>query len=150
MVAEGLGRSGQCVGLGESVVLQVKAVFIMSHDTARRNACEAVKNAPEGYSVTIGEPTRTLEQNARLWASLNEIAQQVVWHGRMLSAEDWKHIFTSSLKKLTVVPNLDGTGFVALGLSTSRMSKGELSELLELIYAFGAERGVIFNDMETA
>lgn len=128
----------------------MRQTFIMAHAEARRRACEAVQNAPEGYSVTIAPPTRTGEQNARLWASLSEISAQVDWYGRKLTPEDWKHIFSSSLKKLQVVPNLDGTGFVALGLSTSRMSKSELSELLELIYAFGAERGVIFNDMETA
>jgi hypothetical protein len=46
------------------------------------------------------------------------------------------------------VPNLDGTGFVALGLSTSRMSKRELSDLMELISAFGAERGVEWTEPE--
>jgi hypothetical protein len=59
-------------------------------------------------------------------------------------------VFSASLRKLQVVPNLDGTGFVALGMSTSRMTKGELSELLELIYAFGAERGVEFMDERQA
>lgn len=96
--------------------------------------------------VTVSEATRTGEQNSRLWASLTEISNQVEWYGKKLMPEDWKHVFTSSLRKLEVVPNLEGNGFVALGLSTSKMSKRELSELLELIYAFGAERGVIFND----
>jgi hypothetical protein len=45
-----------------------------------------------------------------------------------------------------VVPNIEGTGFVALGLSTSRMTKGEMSDLMELIAAFGAERGVAWSD----
>ena len=63
-----------------------------------------------------------------------------MWHGRKLSAEDWKHIFTASLKRMDVVPNLEGTGFVALGLSTSKMSKREFSDLLELVNAFAAER----------
>ena len=61
-------------------------------------------------------------------------------------SESWKHIFTSSLKKMDVVPNLEGTGFVALGLSTSKMTKKELSDLLELIYSFGAERGVNWSE----
>jgi hypothetical protein len=41
---------------------------------------------------------------------------------------------------MDVVPNLEGTGFVALGLSTSKMSKREFSDLLELVNAFAAER----------
>lgn len=124
----------------------MKRTFILSHHEARRRAIQAVQEAPDGFAVTISEPTRSLEQNSRLWASLSDVSQQVEWYGRKLSPEDWKHVFTASLRKLEVVPNLDGTGFVALGQSTSRMSKKELSDLLELIYAFGAERNVAFGD----
>ncbi len=124
----------------------MKAVYILAHHEARRRAMQAVADAQDGYSVTIAEPTRTLEQNARLWALLHEISEQVDWYGKKLAPEDWKHIFTSSLRKLDVVPNLDGTGFVALGLSTSRMSKRELGDLMTLIECFGAERGVQFQE----
>ena len=124
----------------------MKRVFILAHDAARRNAIQAVQDAPEGYAVTIAEPTRSLEQNARLWASLTDVAEQVQWYGKTLTPEDWKHVFSASLRKLEVVPNLEGTGFVALGLSTSKMSKRQMSDLLELIAAFGAERGVVFHD----
>ena len=55
----------------------------------------------------------------------------------------WKDVFTSSLKKQDVVPGLDG-GFVVLGLSTSEMTKQEMSDLLELMAAFGAQQGVQF------
>lgn len=54
---------------------------------------------------------------------------------------------TAGLRKMDVVPNIEGTGFVALGQSTSSMSKRELSDLLELIYSFGARHGVEFGDM---
>ena len=118
----------------------MKQVFILAHAEARRRAAQAVQNAPEGHVVTVSEPTRNLEQNALLWASLHEISEQVVWHGRKLDPEDWKHIFTASLKRMDVVPNLDSSGFVALGQSTSTMSKREFSDLLELANAFAAER----------
>ena len=124
-----------------------RKVYILAHEEARRRALQAVQDAPDGWVVTVAEPGRNLEQNARLWASLTDISQQVEWYGKKLTPEDWKHIFTSSLKKLEVVPNLDRTGFIALGLSTSKMSKREVSDLLELIYSFGAERGVIFGDL---
>ena len=124
----------------------MKAVFILAHHEARRRAMQAVADAPDGYSVTIAEPSRSLPQNARLWALLHEISEQVDWYGKKLAPEDWKHIFSASLRKLDVVPNLDGTGFVALGLSTSRMSKRELGDLMTLIEAFGAEQGVQFQE----
>lgn len=96
--------------------------------------------------VEIRPETRSDAQNRRMWAMLGDVSKQVDWYGRKLSPEDWKHVFTASLKKLNVVPNLDGTGFVALGLSTSRMTKAEISELMELMGAFGAERDVIWSD----
>jgi hypothetical protein len=123
-----------------------KRLFILAHDLARQNAVRAVQEAPEGFSVTVAEPRRNLDQNARMWAMLGDVAQQVDWYGKRLTSEDWKHVFSSSLRRLEVVPNLDGTGFVALGMSTSSMSKREMADLIELMFAFGAERGVIWSD----
>ena len=86
---------------------------------------------------------RSNAQNRLMWAALSDISRQVDWYGEKLSPEDWKHIFSASLKKQRAVPGLDG-GFVVLGLSTSKMSKDEMSELLELALAFGAQKGVEF------
>jgi hypothetical protein len=126
----------------------VKRMFILQPlpHTSRGNAIQAIREAANGLVVTISEPTRNLEQNACMWATLTDIAKQVEWHGRKLDAESWKHIFTSSLQKMDVVPNLEGTGFVALGLSTSKMTKRQMSDLIELATAFGAQRGVIWSD----
>lgn len=88
---------------------------------------------------------RSNEQNRLLWAALTDISQQVEWHGQKLEAAEWKDIFTASLKRQKVVPGIDG-GFVVLGSSTSRMSKAEFSDLMELLFAFGSERGVTFKE----
>lgn len=96
--------------------------------------------------IEVREEKRSDEQNRRMWAMLSDVSRQVDWYGRKLTAEDWKHVFSSSLRKLDVVPNLDGTGFVALGLSTSQMTKAEMSDLMELMAAFGAEKGVQWTD----
>lgn len=100
--------------------------------------------------VTVKPETRTTAQNARLWAMLTDVAEQVQWYGKKLSPADWKHVFSASLRKLDVVPNLDGSGFVALGMSTSQMTRAEMSALQELIEAFGAEHGVRFTAPEYA
>jgi len=131
-------------------VIAQKQLYILAHEQARSRAMEAVRTAPEGWAVRIGPATRSLDQNAALWAMLTDISVQVVWHGRKLDNESWKHIFSSSLKKQDVVPNLDGTGFVVMGISTSKMTKHEMSELLELISAFGAQHGVMWSDESRA
>ena len=96
------------------------------------------------FSLSIKPKTRSLEQNARLWAMLTEVSRQVVWHGRKLAPEEWKHVFSASLKRQDVVPGLGG-GFVFLGQSTSQMSVREMGDLMELIEAFGAQQGVRFS-----
>lgn len=98
--------------------------------------------------LRIKPETRSTEQNAKMWAMLGDVSKQVDWHGKKLAPEDWKHVFSAAITKQAVVPNLDGTGFVVLGQSTSAMTKGELSELIELISAFGAERGVEWSEPE--
>ncbi len=102
------------------------------------------------FELAITPEKRSSEANARMWAMLTEVSKQVEWYGKRLTPEDWKHVFSASLRKLEVVPNLDGTGFVALGMSTSQMSKREFSDLMTLIEAFGVERGVKFAETETA
>lgn len=124
-----------------------KRILKITGDIARNAACQYVMQSPDGYVVTIAEPTRNLDQNARLWASLSEIADQVDWYGNRLTAEEWKTVLTAALRKEKVVPGING-GFVVLGQSTSKMSKREFSELLELLYAFGAQKGVVFSDDE--
>lgn len=122
-----------------------RRIFILAHPQARANAIEAIRQAPEGYRVEVKPQNRTLEQNARMWAMLTELSRQVVWHGQQLSAENWKDVLTAALKRQQVVPGVDG-GFVVLGTSTRRMTKGEMSDLIELITAFGTEHGVVFGD----
>jgi hypothetical protein len=104
-----------------------------------------VRQAPVGSRLEFKAPRRTLPQNDRMWAMLTEVASQVDWYGQKLTPEDWKDVFTASLRKAHVVPGLDG-GFVPLGMRTSDMSKAEMGELMTLIEAFGAERGVVFGD----
>lgn len=123
-----------------------RAIFVLqpAPHPARSRALEAVRTAPEGYTVEIKPKTRTLEQNARLWAVLGEISEQVDWYGQKLTAEEWKDVFSAALHRQKVVPGLEG-GFVVLGQRTSRMTKKEFSDLMELINAFAAERGVVFS-----
>lgn len=94
--------------------------------------------------MRIEEPTRNLEQNALMWELLSKLAKQIDWHGHKLTGEEWKDVLTASLKGQRAVPAID-SGFVILGTRTSKMSKREFSDLIELIYAFGTQQGVKFD-----
>ena len=110
---------------------------------------KAMLMAGHRLRLSVKPETRSTAQNARMWAMLEDVASQVVWHGRKLSKEDWKHVFSASLKKQDAVPGIDG-GFVVLGQSTSKMSVREMGDLMTLMEAFGAEQGVRFTAPEEA
>lgn len=96
--------------------------------------------------VVTEADTRSLDQNAKLWPMLSDISKQVEWHGMKLKPEEWKDMFSASLKQQKVVPGIDGGGFVVVGMSTKKMSKKVFSDLIEIIYAFGSERCVRWSD----
>ena len=126
-----------------------RALIILHRQSDRDRAASWVRQAPWGTRITFQEAKRTTDQNARMWAMLTEVARQVKWHGQRLSADDWKLIFMAALKQeLRIVPNLDGTGFVQLGRSSSDLSVAEMGDLMDLIAAFGAREGVTFAEPE--
>jgi hypothetical protein len=121
-----------------------RALVIVNSQAVRDKIATWAKNVPWNTRVEFRAPKRTLPQNDKLWACLSDVSQQVEWYGQKLNATDWKDMFTASLRKARVVPGIDPGSFVLLGLHTSTMDKEEMSNLIELIHAFGAERGVIF------
>lgn len=104
--------------------------------------------AGHAFDLIVKPETRSTAQNRRLWAMLADISTQVDWHGKKLSPDDWKHVFSAAMTKQAVVPNLEGTGFVVLGQSTSQMTRAEMGEMQELMEAFGAQHGVKFRTPE--
>lgn len=124
-----------------------RAVLILNTKTDRERAMAWCRNAPAGCRVEFKEAKRSTDQNALMWASLTEIARQVEWHGLKLSADDWKLMLMAGLnQEMRLVPNIEGNGFVNLGRSSSDLSKAEMGDLIELIFAFGAKHGVVFAD----
>jgi hypothetical protein len=123
-----------------------RALIVVSSDYDRERAASFALQAPRGTSIEFKAARRSVDQNSLLWARLTDIATQVVWHGEKLTPEDWKDLFTASLRRMRLVPGIDPGTFVPVGMRTSDMGKAEFSDLLELIAAFGAERGVKFHD----
>lgn len=118
-------------------------IFVLETDQARENARQAIAIAPQGAVISIKGKSRSLSQNALLWPLLQVISKSVDWYGNKLSEEEWKDVFSAAVSKTKVVPGIDG-GFVVCGQSTSKMSMKKFSQMLEVIHAFGASRGIKF------
>jgi hypothetical protein len=126
-----------------------RAVITLSTPADRDRAAKWVRELPTGTRAEFKAPRRSLPQNDRLWAMLTDISTQLSWHGIKLTPSDWKLIFLDALKReLRMVPNIDGSGFVNLGRSSSDLSKAEMTDLIDLMHAFGAEHNVVFHDTQ--
>lgn len=131
-----------------------RALLVLASDLFRQRAVNWIMSAPLGTRVEFKGPKRTLPQNDRMWAMLTDLATQLPWHGLRLTADDWKLVMLDALKRATseqlrLVPNTDGTGFVNLSTSSSDLDKSEMSDLIELMFEFGARHGVIWSDPTT-
>lgn len=118
--------------------------FILAHDQVRLRAAMAVEAAPQGWSVTIKPPTRSLEANAKLHAELAEIAEHVEWAGKKRDIEVWKRLITAAWlrargESIEILPALDGHGVDVVFRRTSTLTVAEMSELLEFLMAWKAE-----------
>lgn len=108
---------------------------------------EAVRTSPDGFAVTISEPTRGLTQNAAQWPILQAFAEQLQWpvNGSMckITADEWKDVLSAAFRRETVriAQGLDG-GMVMLGMRTRDMGKREFSEWLDFLHATAAARGI--------
>jgi hypothetical protein len=140
----------------------MKKTYILAHDVARQRAVEAVRNAPDGFSVTIAEPIKSRGQEEKYHAQIGDIAAQWQYLGVKWSAEDMKRILVNAFKEdtkndpelgecwrsmgeLRAVPGLRG-GLVVLGEQTRRFPKRLASAFVEWLYALGAEMGVEWSE----
>lgn len=124
-----------------------RALIILRTQADRQKAAQWCVKGPVGTRVEYKAPKRSLPQNDRMWAMLTDIAQQQLYHGLKLMADDWKLLFLDALKReVRMVPNLDGNGFVSLGRSSSDLSKTEMTDLIEIIFEWGSRNGVVFHE----
>ncbi|WP_113132728.1 recombination protein NinB [Hyphomicrobiales bacterium] len=128
-----------------------RALLVLANEAFRRKAIDWIMRAPVDTRVEFKGPKRTTPQNDRMWAMLTDLSLQLAWHGQQLTPEDWKLVMLDALRRekhdqLRLVPNTDGTGFVPLGTSSSDLSKEEMTDLIEIIFAFGARHHVVWSE----
>jgi hypothetical protein len=124
-----------------------RAMIILNSPAERSRVAKWALTAPTGTRVEFKEAKRSTEQNARMWAMLTDISKQVKHQGRVYSPEDWKCLHMHALgHEVRFLPSLDGQSFVPIGYRSSELSKGEMTDLIELMFQWGAEHGVTFHD----
>jgi len=124
-----------------------RKTFILVSDRVRANAAEALRTAPDHYVVTIAERTRTTDQNAKMWAMLNDVARGKP-EGRNWTPETWKAAFMHFLgHQVMFADGLDGTGPFPVGFRTSRLTVRQMIDLIDCIQAYGDQHGIDWSEM---
>lgn len=104
-----------------------------------------VAAAPVGAVMTISPAKRTSDQNARFWAMLSDISRAKP-EGRVHTPEAWKALFMHALgHSVRFEMGLNGEPF-PVGFRSSQLTKAQMSDLMEFMSAWAAERGVIFSN----
>jgi hypothetical protein len=112
----------------------------------RQQAHKLVEAAPIGAVLTIKPASRSADQNAKLWALLSDISRAMPG-GRRHTPEVWKELFCHACgHAVQFEMGLNGQPFPT-GFRTSRMSKAEMSDLIEFISAWAAEQGITLREV---
>lgn len=119
-----------------------RQTFIIHTDRVRANALEAVRTAAPEWVVTVSPPGRTKDQNAKMWAMLNDVARAKP-EGRNWVPETWKAAFMHFLgHQIQFAEGLDNTGPFPVGFRTSRLTVRQMVDLIDCIYKYGDEHGI--------
>lgn len=116
--------------------------------------------------VTVTDVKKKREQEEKYHAMLGDIADQCEYHGRKLPLESWKRLMVEAMVHILreeakaqgkpdpfpaggqVLPSLDGLRIVQVEVLTRNFTVDQASQFIESLYAFGAERDVVWSEPE--
>ena len=120
-------------------------VVIIRGEDQRRLAKHLIDRAPTDAVVTIKEGTRTPDQNSKFYAMLSDISRSKP-QGRKHTPDVWKALMMKACgHQVQFALGIDGEPF-PIGFRSSQLSKAQMSDLIEFMYQFGAENGVVWSD----
>lgn len=119
-------------------------------ETQRVYAKRCIDEAPADYVCKIAKETRRDIQNRKLWPMIDDVRRQVP-EMAAYSQEDAKLRFMDALgSELRFLPKLEGLGMFPVGHRSSELTVEQFSGLIELIYAYGAQHGVVWSEPREA
>ena len=106
--------------------------------------------------MEIKPESKSRDQEQKYHAMLGEIAAQASHLGAKWDAEDWKRLLVDLFAKETgiqggkIIPSLDSTGIVQLGLQTRNFTKEQAMEFITFLEAWGAVNGITFKTVDNS
>lgn len=125
-----------------------RALIVINGMTDRQRAMAWINNAPAGTRVEFKAAKRSLPQNDRMWAMLTDIAVEMKRRGADRTTDQWKVLFMHACgTEVKFLPSLDSKSFIPYGQSSSDLSKQEMTDLIEFMFAWGSENEIQFKDV---
>ena len=119
--------------------------IILRGPDQRALAHRLIDSAPVDAVVSVREGTRSLDQNAKFHAMLSDISRSKP-QGRKHTPDVWKALMMKACgHHVQFVLGIDGEPF-PIGFRSSRLTKRQMSDLIEFMYQFGTENGVRWSE----
>jgi hypothetical protein len=127
-----------------------KPCIILRTRQDRGRAVRWIENAPDGTVIEFKQKGRSNDQNAAMWSVLTQInRQRPVHNGVKMSAVLWKAVFMQALgAELVMLPTLEGGGLFPFGHRSSKLTKDEMSNLIELMLAWAATEELVIEHFD--
>ena len=120
--------------------------IILAGDAQRKTAHRIIDSAGPGFVVNVRQPTRNVDQNARMWAMLSDVSRAKP-EGRHWTTDTWKAAFMHSLgHQCQFAQGLDGSGAFPVGFRTSRLTVSQMADLITVIAEYGDRHGVQWSE----
>jgi hypothetical protein len=117
----------------------------LAADENRRQAIRIIEKAAPGIRVTFRDQGATEAQLKLLGVLLDDIIAQSYQAAPMTPAE-WERLMTASVALDQGLPGFEDERIIVNGVRFEELSVSEASDLVEFIYAYGAERGINFRE----
>lgn len=99
--------------------------------------------------LDVKEQKRSDKENRLLHSLLGHISKTQEWAGKKRDIETWKRLLVAAWcrainEQVEILPALDGHGVEIVFKRTSTLTRRECADLIEFIFAWGAEAGIQF------
>lgn len=111
---------------------------------------KALTMAKHSVKITVDVGKRSLSENNLLHLLISKVAEEIEWAGKKRDLEIWKRLLVAAWcrvrgEQIEILPAIDGHGFDLIPARTSKLNKKECADLIEFIYAYGSENGIIWD-----
>ena len=128
---------------------QAQATSLMKHLWPK--VVEALA-AGRKLTLEIKPASKSRDQEEKYHAIIGDIAKQAQHMGAKWDADDWKRLLVDQFVKdqglngSKIIPSLDGSGIVQLGMQTRKFTKEQASEFVAFLICWCDQNGIELND----